>query len=164
MRRLLRWWVLTVGLATWPALPAFASHGTPPPPLPPGQAGVLVRLVWLPGPGEVSPDGQVGLQGIELHRAGAAGADGWVRLPALRPEVSVRELMSGQVWVASAPVAAGEFNQVRLRAGGSSEFPIALRLVQGQWSIVTLYVGFPGGPARGPLRLELKRAYPTASP
>jgi hypothetical protein len=100
----------------------------------------------------------VAFQAIELHRAGAGRADGWVGLPLQRPEVSVRELLSGQVWASSGPVTAGEFDLVRLRAGAASELPIALRLIQGQWSILTLYVGFQGGQARGPFRLELRRA------
>ena len=137
---------------------AHASHSTPPPPLPDGHAGVVVRLVWLPGPGEPVLDGQVGVETIELHRKGAASGESWVSLPLLRSEFSSKELIGGQVWVANAPVAAGEFDQVRLGSGARSQVSIPMRLVPGQWTIVTLYTAFQKARARGPLRLELKRA------
>lgn len=84
-------------------------------------------------------------------------------LPPLRSELSVREVISGQVWVASAPAPAGEFDRIRLRAGAASELPIALQLTEGQAAIATLHVGFQKGRERGPLRLELKRASPAPS-
>lgn len=137
---------------------AYPFHSTPPPPLPDGHAGVLVRLVWLPGPGEPAPDGQVGIETVDMHRKGAAPGESWVTLPVLRSEFSSRELIGGQVWVASAPVAAGEFDRIRLGAGARSQVSLPLRLVPGQWTIVTLYTAFQRGRARGPMRLELKRA------
>ncbi len=59
------------------ATPVSPGHDTPPPPLPDGHAGVLVRLVWLPGPGEPVPDGQVGLETFELHRNGVPSSESW---------------------------------------------------------------------------------------
>lgn len=139
---------------------AYPGHGTPPPPLPDGHGGVLIRVVWLPGPGQSDPDGLVRLEAVELRAAGGAPGTKWLSLTPLRQEFSARDLVGGQVWVVSVPVTAGEFNQIRLVPAAGAELPIGLHLVPGQWSIVTLYVGLQAGRTRGPLRLELKDAHP----
>lgn len=137
---------------------APAGHGDPPPPPPPGHGKVLVRLVWPRGERTAIPNGQVPLQGVELHRGGAAEREGWTQLPPIRPEFSAQELNGGQVWVADMAVKAGEFDRVRMGGTPESGIPFALRVTDGQWIIVTLEVGFQPGRAGAPLRLELKRA------
>jgi hypothetical protein len=156
---------LAAALALLGAAAALAGHGSPPPPLPPGHGVVLIRLIWLPDSGQIATGDQarqVSVQAIEVRRAGRGPGEGWVSLPPLRSELSVQELISGQVWVASAPAPAGEFDRIRLRAGAASEAPIALRLAEGQSVIATMYVGVQKGRTGSPLRLELRRV--SASP
>ena len=148
--------VLGVLLVTSVASP---FHRAPLPAMPAEYGGMLVRLVWLLGPGEPVPEGRVKIEAVELHRTDVARGESWINLPLLRQELSSRELIGGQVWVVNAPVAAGEFDQVRLRAGVGSQVPIALRLPRGQWNIVTLEVDLQPAPASGLLRLELRRAH-----
>jgi len=131
---------------------AYATHSGPPPP-PPGHGQLLVRPTGDAGP---IPKGEVTLEVVELHRAGAAEADGWVRLPLARPTFNATELAGGQVWVTSAPVAAGPFDQVRVGRGRGATIPMALTVIEGQWKILTLDVRVVAG--RGPLQIELRRA------
>ena len=134
-----------------------SSHSTPPPPPPPGHGQLLVRLVLPAGERGRLPDGQVRVEAIELHRAGTA-AGAWVRLPLVRPEFAPAELLGGQVWVVDVPLPAGEYDQIRVHAGGRSQVPVALSLLAGKWSILSLEVGFQAGPTPPGLRLTLRRA------
>jgi hypothetical protein len=103
------------------------------------------------------PEGQARLEAIELHRAEATPGE-WVRLPLVRSEFAPGELLGGQVWVADVPLLAGEFDQVRIHAGGGSQMPVALSLISGKWSILSLEVGFQSERARGTMRITLSRA------
>jgi hypothetical protein len=94
---------------------------------------------------------------IELHRAGTP-ANTWVPLPLVRTEFSPAELQGGQVWIVDVPLPAGEFDQVRVSAGGRSQISVALRLLPGKWSILSLEVGFPPGRGQGPPRLTVNQA------
>ena len=136
---------------------APGGHNTPPPPLPAGHGQVLVRLVRAVGEKEAPANAQVGAEPVTLRHASAGQAERWVSLPSLRPEFFARELDGGPVWLASAPVPAGEFDRVRL---GVSDAPIALHVLAGQATIVTLEVGLEPGRAGAPPRLRLKRASP----
>jgi hypothetical protein len=118
---------------------------------------LLVRLVRPAGERGGFPDGQVRVEGIELHRAGTA-ADTWVPLPLVRAEFAPAELEGGQVWLVDVPLPAGDFDQVRVTAAGKSQVSIALRLVAGKWSILSLEVGFQVNPSPPGLRVTLKRA------
>ena len=137
------------------ATSAYPSHSTPPPPPPPGQGQLLVRLVLSAGERGGLPDGQVRMEAIELHRAGAA-AGTWVRLPLVRAEFAPAELLGGQVWVVDLPLPAGEYDQIRVHAGGRSQVPVVLSLISGKWSILSLEVGFQAGPTAPFLRLTLR--------
>ena len=145
-----------VAVALIGAAAADGSHSTPPPPPPPGHGQILVRVVRSPGDAAPIPEGEVKLDTVELHRAGAGPDEGWVPLPPLRPAFATVELMGGQVWVANAAVAAGQFDRVRMGARGGAPIPLALRLVSGQWTTLTLDVRVIAG--RGPLQIELRRA------
>ena len=149
--------VVVVLLGTGLALP---GHNTPPPPLPEGHGWVLVRLLRTPGEREAVPNGQVPLEAVAVHRAGAGQGEQWVPLPVLRPEFSARELESGQVWLATAAILAGVFDRIRL---GAAEVPIAVRLLPGESIIVSLEVSVEVGRAAGPPRLRLKRVRPVGS-
>ena len=140
------------------AAAADASHSTPPPPPPPGHGQVLVRVVRAPSDAAPIPEGEVKLDAVELHRAGAGPEEGWVPLPPLRPAFATVELMGGQVWVANAPVATGQFDRVRMGARGGPAIPLTLHLASGQWTTLTLEVRVQPGLGRGPLSLELRRA------
>jgi hypothetical protein len=118
----------------------------------------LVRVVRSPGDSAAIPEGEVKLDAVELHRAGAGPEEGWVRLPPLRPAFSTAELMGGQVWVANAAVAAGQFDRIRMGPRGGGSIPVALHLASGQWTTLTLEVRVQAGPARGAVHLELRRA------
>ncbi len=118
---------------------------------------MLVRLVRPAGERGGFPDGQVRVESIELHRAGTA-AGAWVRLALVRAEFAPAELEGGQVWLVDVPLPAGEFDQVRVSAGGRSQISIALRLISGKWSILSLEVGFKSDRGRGTLRLTLSHA------
>ncbi len=104
------------------------------------------------------PGGEVMLDGVDLHRAGAGLEEGWVRLPPLRPTFSTAELISGQVWVANGPVAAGQFDRIRLAPGRGGTVPLALHVAAGQWTTLSLEVRVQQAPGRGGLHLELRRA------
>jgi len=95
--------------------------------------------------------------GSYLHRTGTAAHD-WMRLSLVRVEFSPRELLGGQVWVADVPLPAGEFDQIRVHAGGWSTLSIALGLIEGRWSILSLEVGFHLSSTASLLRLMLRRA------
>jgi hypothetical protein len=97
------------------------------------------------------------MEAVELHRAGTA-AGTWVRLPLVRTEFAPAELLGGQVWVADVPLLAGEFDQVRVLAGGGLQMPVALRLISGKWSILTLEVSFQSERGRGTMGITLSRA------
>ena len=60
------------------------------------------------------------------------------------------------IWIADAPVPAGEFDQIRLDAGGKSDAPLGLRLATGQRAVLILKVGVQVGARPGSLRLTLK--------
>jgi hypothetical protein len=96
------------------------------------------------------------VEAIELHRAGAA-AGAWVRLPLVRTEFAPAELLGGQVWVVDVPLPAGEYDQIRVHAGGRSQVPVDLSLIPGKWSILSLEAGFVSGRGQGALRLGVSR-------
>jgi len=133
-----------------------SSHSTPPPPPPPGHGQLLVRLVLPAGERGGLPYGQVRVEAIELHRVGAA-ASTWVRLPLVRTEFAPAELLGGQVWVVDVPLPAGEYDQIRVQAGGRSQIAVALSLISGKWSILSLEAGFESGRGQGALRLTVSR-------
>ncbi len=138
--------------------PVHPSHGTPTPPPPPGHGQVIIRLALGLEGGEAAPEGQIGVQGLALRRAGAAGEGNWVPLPLIWSQFSTRELSLGVIWIADAPVPAGEFDRIRLDAGGKSDAPLGLRLAMGQHAVLILKVGVQVGARQGPLRLTLKGA------
>ncbi len=154
--------VLALALILLVAVEVSASHSTPPPPPPPGHGQLLVRLVRPADERGGFPDGQVRVEAIELHRTGTA-ADSWVRLPLVRTEFAPAELVGGQVWVVDVPLPVGEFDQIRVNAGGRSALSIALRLIERRWSILSLEVGFQPGATAPFLRLMLRR-YQTEGP
>jgi len=149
---------LALTLLLLDAVEATASHGTPPPPPPPGHGQLLVRLVRPAGESGGLPDGQVGVEAVELHRAGAR-LDEWVRLPLVRTKFAPAELQGGQVWLADVPLPAAEYDQVRVETGGRSQIAIsiALRLLPGKWTILSLEVGFQPGRWQGTLRLTVNQ-------
>jgi len=100
----------------------FPSHISPPPPPPPGHGQLLVRLVRPGGEQGRLPEGQVPVEAIGLHRAGAPAGE-WVRLPLIRTEFCPQELLGGQVWVADVLLPAGEYDQIRVHVGGRSQVP-----------------------------------------
>lgn len=148
---------LALALLLLGAVEGSASHSTPPPPPPPGHGQLLVRLVLPAGEPGALPDGQVRVEAIELHRAGTA-AGGWVRLPLVRAEFAPAELLGGQVWLVDVPLPAGEYDQIRVHAGGRSQVPVGLSLTSGKWSILSLEAGFQANPSPPGLRLTLRRA------
>jgi hypothetical protein len=97
------------------------------------------------------------VEAIELHRAGTA-AGAWVRLPLVRADFAPAELLGGQVWLVDVPLPAGDFDQVRVSAGGRSQLSTALRLISGKWSILSLEAGFQPGRGQGPPRLTVSQA------
>lgn len=155
--RQLRAIALALALLLFDAMEGSASHSTPPPPPPPGHGQLLVRLVRPADERGGFPDGQVRVEAIELLRAGTA-ADTWVHLPLVRTEFAPAELRGGQVWLVDVPLPAGEFDQVRVSGGGRSQISVALRLIPGKWSILSLEAGFESGRGRGALRLTVSQA------
>ncbi len=149
---------LAVALILLGAVPAHPSHGSPPPPPPPGHGQVIIRLALAGTRDKAAPEGQIGIQGLELHRAGAAAEGAWVSLPLMWSQFSARELSLAMIWITDAPVLAGDFDQIRLDAGGRSQAPVGLRLASGQRAVLILEVGIQDGPRPGALRLTLKRA------
>ncbi len=147
---------LALALLLLGAVEGSASHSTPPPPPPPGHGQLLVRLVLPTGEPGALPDGQVRVEAIELHRAGTA-AGAWVRLPLVRAEFVPAELLGGLVWLVDVPLPAGDFDQVRVSAGGRSQISVALRLISGKWSILSLEASFESGRGQGALRLTVGR-------
>jgi len=139
-------------------MPAHPTHAPPPPPPPPGHGQVVIRLALGVEGGEAPPAGQIGVQGLELHRAGVAGEGNWVSLPLMWSQFSSRDLSLGMIWIADAPVPAGEFDQIRLDAGGRSQIPLGLRLASGRRAVLILKVGVQAGARPGSLRLTLKGA------
>ena len=137
---------------------AYPFHGSPPRPPPPGHGQLIVRLAWHPDPGHRMPEGQVGVQAVSLHQRGASAEDGWMILPLISNGFSARELASGPIWIADSPVLEGEFDRIRLEAGGKSQLPIFLGVPSGKRAILILEVGFEAGRAPEPTRLRLKRA------
>ncbi len=162
-RRVTSWQLRATALALavhlLDAVEASASHGTPPPPPPPGHGQLLVRIVRPAGESGGLPDGQVGVEVVELHRAGARLGE-WVRLPLVRTKFAPAELQGGQVWLADVPLPAAEYDQVRVETAGRSQIAIsvALRLLPGKWSILSLEVGFHSGRGEGALWLTVIRA------
>ena len=148
--------VLAAAAVLLGAAAAYPTHSGAPPPPPPGHGQLLIRLVRPAGDVEAIPGGEVTLETVELHRAGAAEAEGWVRLPLARPTFPATELIDKQVWVTSAPVAAGQYDQVRVGRGRGARLPLALNVVEGQWKILTLDVRVVAG--RSTLQIELRRA------
>jgi len=139
---------------------AYPFHGPPPKPPPPGHGQLLVRLVSAPSDQGSMPEGQVRIEGLELHRNGAP-PDTWERLPLLRTEFAPLELMGGQVWLVDVPLPAGEFDQIRMVTGRRSQLNVAVRLLPGKWSILSLEVRFQATRARESPRLVLSGARTT---
>jgi hypothetical protein len=106
------------------------------------------------------PEGQVRIEGLEVHRNGAA-LDAWERLPLLRTEFAPLELLGGPVWLVDVPLPAGEFDRVRMATGRRSQINVALRLLPGKWSILSLEVRFQATKAGESPRLALSGARTT---
>jgi hypothetical protein len=97
------------------------------------------------------------VEAIELHRAGTP-ANTWVPLTLVRSEFAPAELEGGPVWLVDVPLPAGEYDRIRVHAGGRSQIAVALSLSSGKWSILSLEVGFPPGRGQGPPRLTVNQA------
>jgi hypothetical protein len=150
--------VLALAILLLGAREGRPSHSTPPPPPPPGHGQLLVRLVLPAGERGGLPDGQVRVEAIELHRAGTA-ASAWVPLTLVRTEFAPMELQGGQVWLVDVPLPAGEYDQLRVVTADRSEVAVsvALRLLPGKWSILSLEVGFQPARGQGTPRLTVSR-------
>jgi len=139
---------------------AYPFHGPAPKPLPPGHGQLMIRLVGAPSDPGPMPEGQVRIEGLEVHRKGSAPGT-WERLPLLRTEFAPLELLGGQVWLVDVPLPAGEFDQVRMGTGRRSQISVALRLLPGKWSILSLEVRFQATKAGESPRLALSGARTT---